>query len=263
MNAQSILAQLSDPSRYAVTVVDCTASTNSDLKARAVAGAPEGEILIARTQTAGRGRLGRSFYSPGATGIYCSILLRPRLTAQDALYLTTAAAVAIAQAVFEVCHKDLGIKWVNDLFWEGRKVCGILTEGAPTSDGATLAYAVVGFGLNLCAPKDGFPPELAEIATALYGENEVCPDGVAQRLCARIIERFFALYDALPDVSFLDEYRRRSTVLGKEVRCERGEESFVATVVDIDECANLRLRLADGSERTVGSGEISLRPTQG
>ena len=263
MTAQSILSYLQNPARYAITVVDCTASTNSDLKARAQAGAPEGEILIARTQTAGRGRLGRTFFSPDATGIYCSILLRPRMAAEDALYLTTAAAVAIAQAVFEVCHKDLGIKWVNDLFFGERKVCGILTEGAAASDGATLSYAVLGFGLNLCAPREGFPSELASVATALYGAQEVCPDGVASRLCARIIERFFALYDALPDTSFLDEYRRRSTVLGKEVRCERGEEGFFATVLDIDDRANLRLRLSDGGECTVGSGEISLRPNAG
>ena len=263
MTARSILSHLQNPARYAITVVDCTASTNSDLKARARAGAPEGEILFARTQTAGRGRLGRSFYSPDATGIYCSILLRPRLAAEDALYLTTAAAVAIAQAVGEICGKDLGIKWVNDLFLGERKVCGILTEGAPASDSATLSYAVLGFGLNLCAPKNGFPPELASIATALYGADEECPDDLASRLCARIMERFFALYDALPDISFLEEYRRRSTVLGKEVRCERGNESFLATVTDMDDRANLRLRLPDGSERTVGSGEISLRPTAG
>ncbi len=243
----------------ALTVAACVPSTNTALKIAAEQGAPAPQALLARAQTQGRGRLGRSFFSPDATGIYCSILLRPALDAREALFLTTAAATAAAQAIEAITQKSVGIKWVNDLFYSGKKVCGILTEAQTTPDGA-LRYAVVGIGINLCLPKDGFPPELAAIATALYESADEMPEGIAERLCAELLNRFFAIYDTLPDHSFLEEYRRRSTVLGRRVRYLQAERSLLATAVAIDEEARIVLALPDGTEQAFDCGEISLRP---
>jgi len=249
--------------RVALQYFDTLPSTNTRASQAAADGAPEGTLLIAASQTAGRGRLGRSFYSPGDTGLYMSMVLRPRLPAQKAVQLTAAAAVAVTDAVDEVFCLSAGIKWVNDIFLNDRKVCGILTESTLAPDG-TLARAVVGIGVNLAPPAGGFPPELADIVGALCPAECLAVQRFA--LAGAVWRRFFTYYDALPRPLFLPEYRSRSVAIGRQaVLVKPGQpagQGQPVTVTGIDEDCALLVRTADGETRRVESGEISLRVTE-
>jgi len=240
-----------------LTVLDSIDSTNTALKAAAAGGAAHGTVLIAAAQTAGRGRRGRSFFSPGGTGLYVSLLLRPDLAPDKAIRLTTAAAVAAAGAIEAVTGADVQIKWVNDLFLAGRKIAGILTESAVAPGGDLLDYAVLGIGINITPPEGGFPGEIAEIAGALL--QTPVPDGRA-RIAAAFLTRFFQLYESVgTDTAFMDEYRRRSFVPGRDVTVLRGEQSYPAHAVAVNDDGTLTVRLPDGTEQILSSGEISVR----
>lgn len=148
-------------------------STNAEALRRAVDGAPEGTVIVAEEQTAGRGRRGRSFFSPAGTGIYLSILVRPALAAERAHLLTCSAAVAVAEAIEACAGVDASIKWVNDVYCRGKKVAGILTEGSFDLEGGVLQHAVVGIGVNVRPPHAGFPAEIAERAGAVLPASDV------------------------------------------------------------------------------------------
>lgn len=241
---------------------DCVDSTNAALRRLADAGGAEGEVLIAGRQTAGRGRSDRSFYSPEGTGIYCSVLLRPTCPPALAPRLTTAAAVAVMEGIREVYGIRTQIKWVNDLYCEGRKVCGILVESAVDSEANRLAYAVVGFGINLLPPPDGFPREIAQTAGALFASPQLLPfpsqEAARLPLIAAVLERFFYFYDHLKEGLHLPAYREASFLRGKRVTYLQGRDSLSATVVDIDPDGNLLLRKDSGELCSFGSGKISL-----
>ena len=142
-------------------------STSSVLREMAAKGAPEGLVIVAEEQTAGKGRLGRSFYSPRGHGVYFSILLRPGVKAEDTTLITSAAAVAAARAIESVFGVHVGIKWVNDLMLNGKKVCGILTEATFGAGSSVAESAILGIGINISTPAAGFPGELAGVAAAL------------------------------------------------------------------------------------------------
>ncbi len=238
-------------------VFACLPSTNTTLKALAEQGAPEGTAVIAFAQTAGRGRRGRDFFSPEGTGLYLSILLRPEIAPERAVSMTTAAAVAVCEAVETVAGIQPGIKWVNDLFWEGRKVCGILTEAATAQTGK-LRYAIVGIGLNLFPPEGGFPPDLAEIAGSIWPAGTVGREGLRNRLAAEICSAFFRRWKMNPGEN-ARAYGQRCFVPGKQVTVlsPRGAKAALAVAVD-DQC-RLLVRYPDGAEELLDSGEISLR----
>ncbi|MBP3853988.1 MAG: biotin--[acetyl-CoA-carboxylase] ligase [Ruminiclostridium sp.] len=237
-------------SRLDIRTAEITGSTNDDIKALAESGAPEGTVMIAGEQTAGKGRLGRSFYSPKDTGLYMSVLLRPRLPASDALAITTAAAAAVALAADALCGTSAGIKWVNDIYVGGRKVCGILTESSLAPDGS-MKYAVLGIGVNVA--DGGFPDDIADKAGALGADTALRP-----ALAASILENFFAYYDKLPERGFMDEYRRRSVLTDRVIEYERGGERLTGTVLGIDDEARLAVRGADGIIRYLSSGEVNI-----
>lgn len=232
-------------------------STNTALKEAAAAGAKHGTVLIAASQSAGRGRRGRSFFSPDGTGLYISVLLRPALPADRALRITTAAAVAAADAIGEVTGANVQIKWVNDLFLSGRKIAGILTEAATDTDGS-LSYAVLGIGINVAPPTGGFPQEIADIAGAVLPAP--IADGRA-RLAAAFLAQFFSRYGQIftDTPAYMDAYRDRCLVIGRRVDVLRGDERFFADVLGVDDEANLHIRLENGQTETLSSGEISLR----
>ena len=240
-------------------------STNTALVAAGRAGATEGTVYVAESQTAGKGRMGRSFYSPKGTGVYISILLRPSIPARDALYITTMAAVAGARAAEAVQHHfdaepaPVLIKWVNDLFLNGRKFAGILTEADYDVETGGLSQAVLGIGFNLCPPEGGFPQEIAGVAGSLYAKKQ--PVGARALLAASFLNAFYSLYSRLPDRAFTEEYRARSLVLGRTVEVLRGTEVlYTARAVDVDDACNL-LVIPDGETRTVAlnSGEVRVR----
>lgn len=239
-------------------------STNIKAKEYAAAGKSEGMIIIAETQTAGRGRMGRSFYSPPESGVYISFLFRPHFTAQESLFLTTAAAVAAAEAIEEVSGNRAEIKWVNDVFCHGKKVCGILTEASVNVENSMLEYAVTGIGFNVREPENGFPEAIRDVAGPIFQSVDdtglAATDGEARsRIAAGMINHFWQYYQHLTERSFMPEYKRRSFLLGQEVRTV-SEPPIVGVAVDIDDDGHLILELKDGSRKVLSSGEVSVRP---
>lgn len=239
---------------WRLEVLPVTASTNALAREAGAAGAAEGLVILAGEQTAGRGRLGRSFFSPGATGLYMSLLLRPALPPEQCIRITTAAAVAVCRAVEKLTGEAPGIKWVNDIFLHGRKVCGILTEAA--FDGQSgLRYAALGIGINVSPPEGGFPPEIAEIAGSLF---PAFAPGRRETVVAEVLNCLAEVLQGLADGAHAAEYRARSLVLGRRVQI-LGGSGGEAVVTDIDPECRLHLRRDDGSEEILSTGEISIR----
>lgn len=242
-----------------IIVLSTVNSTNVRLRELAQSGAPEGTVVVADCQTSGNGRRGRSFFSPKNTGVYMSILLRPSFPAQHAVKLTSAAAVAAALALEEVCGVNPRIKWVNDIYINGKKAAGILTEASFGMESGTMDYAVVGIGINVCPPEGGFPEELKEIAGAVLTERA---SDMRNRIAAAVIRRFTEIYAALPDSGYLSEYRRRLMWIGERITVLSGGESgseTAAVLLGVDESCALMVRYDDGSEGKVFAGEISIR----
>lgn len=244
---------------YEITYLDRVDSTNLRLKQLAEQGAPEGRVLVAAQQSAGRGRMGRSFYSPEGSGLYMSLLLRPKLPAEKALYLTTCAAVAVSSALEALSGERARIKWVNDVYMRAHKVCGILVESSFLADGS-LNYAVLGIGVNLLEPSGGFPPKLSQVAGAVFRSGDASV--LRAMTAAAILDRFSSLSAALPEKPFLTEYRRRSLQPGCEMTVfpVTGGTGERAALVCIDEEFSLVVRMEDGSLRRLHSGEVRVRP---
>jgi len=242
--------------QFCPAVVWKTSSTNTELRRMAEDGAPHGTVLIACCQKGGRGRMGRSFYSETG-GLYLSLLLRPKTAAERGGDITGVAAVAVAEAVEAVTGKQTYIKWVNDLFCDGKKVCGILTEAAVSLEGGQFTYAVVGIGLNVYSPKVGFPKELADIAGSLYPCDEI-QSGLINRLAAEILCRFDELYQT-PD-NALEGYKRRCFLIGPQVTAVRGTEERCVNVLDVAEDYCLIVEDEEGKRHLLNSGEVRVRP---
>lgn len=242
-----------------IYLYDTLESSNLTAKQLALAGAPHGTLVLAGQQKAGRGRLGRRFESPAGKGVYCSLLLRPALSAADAQTATIAAAVSVARAVKALCGLELGIKWVNDLYYQGKKVCGILTEAVLDLESGMLDYAVLGLGFNVAAPADGWPEDLRDVAGALY-DGSPAP-GARAALAAAFLNAFWPLYRAGPRSGYLDEYRRRQALTGQRVLVTpRRGTPRAAQVQGIDDECKLVVRF-DGESRpaALNSGEVSVR----
>jgi BirA family biotin operon repressor/biotin-[acetyl-CoA-carboxylase] ligase len=233
-------------------------STNTVLRELAAKGAPEGLVIVAEEQTAGKGRQGRSFHSPADCGVYLSVLLRPCFNASDATLITSAAAVAAAQAIEEVFGVYAGIKWVNDLFVDGKKVCGILTEATFGMESGIAESIVLGIGVNVTRPGNGFPGTLEDIAVALT-ENTGDIDNQRCRLIAATLDNFWTYYLNLAVREFLEEYRKRSIILGSDIFVVSGDEKTPATALGIDSECRLIVRYEDGNTAVLSSGEVSIR----
>ena len=234
-------------------------STNNKAKEYAARGMAEGTVVIAEEQTAGRGRMGRSFYSPPESGVYISVLLRPGCKAQEALYITTAMAVAAAQAIEEVSGYPAEIKWVNDVFCHGKKVCGILTEASVNVENEMLEYAVAGIGINVRTPKQRFPDALEQVAGSVFPEGEDVNGEARSRIAAGVLNHFWQYYEHLAEHTFMEEYRRRSFLLGKRVQTV-SQPPVTGVAVEINDSGHLVIKREDGMLITLNSGEVSVRP---
>ncbi len=233
-------------------------STNTVLKNLAEEGAPEGLCLIAEKQTAGRGRKGRSFYSPPDSGLYMSVLLRPTMPVSETTVITAWTAVAVAEAIESLAPVKAEIKWVNDIVINGKKVCGILTEASVDAESGLAHYLVVGIGVNTKVPESDFPEELKGIAGAAFGGAEI-PD-LRCRLAAGILDRLMEAYEKPDEKRCFEEYRMRSLVLGKPIRIlcpDREPEEAVALELDRD--FGLLVQTENGERRKLNSGEVSIR----
>ena len=234
-------------------------STNLYARQLAMAGAADGTVVTADRQTAGRGRLGRDFQSPGGLGIYLTALLRPDCPLEQVSALTAWTAVAVCDAVEELCGIRPGIKWPNDVILDGRKLCGILTELELEAETAALRYVVVGLGLNVSQTEADFGPEVAPVAVSLAQALGRAP---------RRAEAAGAVIAALDRMAadfprrwgeWLERYRADCLTLGRPVRLLRagGEEEAFAEAVGEDFA--LVVRFPDGRREAVSSGEVSVR----
>lgn len=228
-------------------------STNQYLKKRGIEeNLPHGSFVAAEAQTEGKGRRGRSFYSPAGSGLYLSVLMRPKRTAQESLTLTAAAAVAVCRAVEQVCGVSLGIKWVNDLYLGERKVCGILTEAVTDFETGDIELVIVGIGLNLRMPAGGFPKELSGTAGAVL-EGDVYVD--RNLLTAGIIN--YLLEEAEKE-GIPDEYISRNIVPGRSVRVAYGTQVRSVEAEKILPDGRLLIKNEQGEEEVLPCGDVSL-----
>lgn len=208
-------------------------------------------VVIADHQTAGKGRLGRSFYSPPKTGIYMSIALGGFSSLPDAVILTPAAAVAVTDAILTLTGINAGIKWVNDIYLGNKKICGILAESQSFGDKFSV---VIGIGLNMTT--SDFPDELAEIADSLHCSIP------REQMIAEIIKNLLNILKLPDDKAFMTKYKNRSIVLGKEIRYFQNNIESTATVIDIDDSGGLKVRTAKNEIITLTGGEITVRIMQ-
>lgn len=256
-----ILQELLPIQDYRLKIYKEIGTTNDEAKRLAREGEAENLVVLTESQTAGKGRRGRSFYSMGPEGVYMSLLIRPKLSFQEALKITTMTAVAVSRAIEKNCDVEVGIKWVNDLFIHGKKVCGILTEAGIDFETGDLDYAVVGIGVNVL--KCDFPEELKGIVTTL--EDESGQQISRSKLAADILREMHGLYQELGTEeggvpSYHGEYVNRSIVLGKEVMVYAGTQTYPAKAVAIDENIGLVVETTEG-RKVLDSGEVSVRFT--
>ena len=231
--------------------------TSTNLVAKEIAPhEKEGTVVIAKRQLNGRGRMGRTFSSNSENGLYMSIILKPH-SAIESTNITVLCATAVYEAILEVCGKESHIKWVNDIFLNNKKICGILTEGAIDMETSTLDYAVCGIGINLSLPKGGFDETLKDIAGSIY-EKEI-PCGYKAKLCAAIINKFFKYYNRINEKEYMKTYREKSNIIGEEVSVIFGKEIIEGTAIDIDENAKLVVKTKDGDIFRFSSGEARVR----
>ena len=256
LSSRSVMEYITCRCPLDIRVFPTIGSTNAEAKSCAAGGSPEGTVIIADEQTSGRGRLGRVFASPQKTGIYMSILLRPNFSPKDSLSITTSAAVAVAKAIEAVSGKETKIKWVNDVYMNEKKVCGILTEASVNFENDRLNYAVLGIGINVQYPDGGFPQEIRDIAGAVFDGE--CTDNSRSKIAAAVINNFFEYYKKLPGNDYIEEYRARSLLTGRQVSYTENGSEGSGVVTDIDDEARLLLKLADGSTKIFSAGEVSL-----
>ncbi len=238
-----------------INIFDEVTSTNTLLKEQ---GKNKSEwcTVISSSQTGGKGRLGRSFYSPKDSGVYFSVLLKPDLEIEKAILITTAAAVAVTRSLEILGCKDSQIKWVNDIFVNNKKVCGILTESVINTETKKLDFAVLGVGINLLKPKSGFPDDIKNIAGAVFGSEEV---DIKERFVAEFLNEFYRIYVNLTDSDFMEEYKEKCFCIGEEITVISGDTVRQGRAVSIDENARLLVEFIDNHTEFISSGEISIK----
>jgi len=238
---------------------DEVASTNTMAKDLAKQGAPQGTVLLAGSQTGGRGRMGRSFASPKGKGLYLSLILRPNCPAEKLMHLTCAVGVAVCDAVEEIAGVRPGLKWINDLILGKKKLGGILTELC-VEDGL-VAYAIVGIGINCSQKLEDFPEEIQDIAVSLdafTGKPTSLP-----MLTGCLISHLYEMNRCLFSSDFMTAYRKDCITLGQDISIVKGDSIAHGKAVDLDAQGGLLVRYSDGTEETVQSGEVSVRGMYG
>ncbi|MBR3148569.1 MAG: biotin--[Eubacterium sp.] len=224
-------------------------STNNEAK-RLVSGGREDVFLVtADEQSGGRGRQGKSFYSPALTGIYMSLVLHPMKPIYSAVSATTAAAVAVCRAVEKLTDKKPEIKWVNDVYLDGKKICGILTEAITDFETQTVTSVVIGVGMNIRTVQ--FPNDVENAASLNANVKR-------RELIAAITNELCRIAN-LPSSDYIDYYRSHSMIIGKRINFIKNGVVTPATAVSIEQGGGLTVRLDDGELLTLTSGEISIR----
>ena len=257
LNAQEIRDCLrAEYRQIPISIEQQVTSTNQTAKEQALNGAPHGSLWLAESQTAGRGRLGRSFFSPNQQGIYLSLLLRRQTEQQPLLLLTTLAAVAVRRAVAEVCGIATQIKWVNDIYLHDRKLAGILAEGV-ISPAGELTAVVLGIGLNFCGKQEEYPSELQNVLTTLY--REAAPVSRNQLITAILNQLLLLAEQPALHTAALQEYRTHSWLLGQAITWQENDILYKGMALDIDAAGGLLVAKENGEQLTLRSGEVTVR----
>lgn len=260
-NASEIQRHISDKS-VKIKFFEELDSTNTQAKrdlAEKDAKSLHKTVYVAARQTAGRGRLGRQFYSPEESGIYFSIVFANGNITAPAV-ITASAGVAVSRALEKIYGADAKIKWVNDVFVGGRKVCGILTEGVANLETRVIEAAVVGIGINIVTNKNQ-PEELKNIAGSLISSFK---NRRQSELCAEVVNEFLAIMDGGQEEikKSMQEYKDRSFLIGREIEISpvinSEDKNYKCVVQDITEDAKLVVRLKNGEIKALDSGEISI-----
>jgi len=238
-------------------------STNLYAKRIAEGGFLDGTVIMADEQLNGRGRMGRNWVSPKGKGIWMTIMLKPKINPADASKVTLLAACAVCKAIEEISGLYTKIKWPNDIVLNGKKLCGILTEMSAEID--EINYLIIGIGVNVNIELEDFPKELQAIATSIKIEKG--DEVIRKELAAAIINNFERYYKCFIKTGsikdYINEYKERSAILGKEVRVTSSTLEIQGTVVDISEDGQLQLELQDGTIKEIISGEVSVRGLTG
>lgn len=257
LTKESIESHMKTPCK--IIALETVDSTNNYAKNEDISSGPV--AVIADCQTAGRGRLGRTFASPKGTGIYVSITFKPNFDLDKSLFVTMAAAVGCANAIEEVTGISPRIKWVNDLFYKGKKICGILTEAQTNFETGKIEAVIIGVGVNCF--RNELPAELQNIAGFLADDPK---EFSRSKLAAAIIDNILTLSKTFLDKKFMMEYKKRSFILGKTVQVHNlaTDETVKARALDIDDNGGLIVEYMEGRHMreifTITSGEISLIP---
>ena len=272
LNQGELLALLPESRLETVTCLDTVTSTNKIAKDLCYDGAPAGTVVLANHQSAGKGRLGRSFISPPDTGIYLSYLLRPQLSPDQISIISTVTAwtaVAVCNAIENACGIRPEIKWVNDVLVNSMKVCGILTEMFVETESGLITGIVIGIGINVNQKQSDFPAELQEIASSLS-----CQDGGTKFQRARIVAELIKELDRLSNnwphnnSEYLAMYRSSCVTIGKEVdvisvHTNPDEIPRRGVAIAINDDFSIRVRFNDGHEENLNSGEVRVRGLYG
>ena len=256
LSVEGMRLYLNNP-QVSVKIYEQLNSTNQEAKKVAVSGeASHGSFVVALVQTAGRGRKGRSFYSPKDTGLYLSVVLEPEETLKESLLITTAAATAVYKAVQKVCGVSLDIKWVNDLYRNGKKVCGILTEAVTDFESGDIEFAIVGIGLNLYVEQEKLPQELSGVAGGIFDTRQEAEGTDRNRLAAEIVN---ALLEETKELRLSREYVEHNMVPGRKIEISDGGNTRMARALSICEDGRLLVEEEDGTQNRLSYGEVSLR----
>ncbi len=249
-----------------ITVLKETTSTNKVLKELAFDGAPEGTVVISDCQTAGRGRLGRSFASPSGKGIYLSYLMRPSVLPELISRITCWSAVATADSIASVCDTDPKIKWVNDIQINGKKIVGILTEMSIESEIGSISNVVIGIGINVNDEPEDFPEEIRSIASSIRKEKGESEPINRAKLAAKLIQELDRMCQSFPAShdEYLSSYRKYCSTVGLDVSAvsahnHTSEVPRLGKAVGINEDFSLKVLFDDGKEENLRSGEVSVR----
>lgn len=240
-----------------IHIFKCVDSTNTCAKRMILDGAVHGTLVAAEEQTCGRGRYGKPFFSPAGTGVYMSLILKPERRIQEVLPITITSAVAAARVIERFSGGSASIKWVNDIYRNGRKVCGILTEAITDFESGMAEAVVVGIGINVTTGMDVFPETLRQTAGSILPSG-----GTRNQMIGQLVSEILCLSEDLSSPEILREYRQKSCVIGKEISWQEDESLRTGTAVEIDAQGCLVVQAEGGQRLVLHPGERSVKIKQ-
>lgn len=241
-----------------IDILKTVDSTNNYLKLKAQDKADEGLVAIAEQQTEGKGRKGKSFFSPAGSSIYMSVLLKPKIKISNINLITIIAAISVVEAIYNTTEIQTSIKWVNDVMYNNKKLCGILTEASIEGESGDINYIVLGIGINV--KKINFPDDIKNVATSLGNITSI--DYNRNELIGQLLNQLENNYNKLfsnNQCELINSYRNYLSMLGNEINVILSDSTYRAKALDIDENAHLIIQLPSGEITKINCGEISIK----